>query len=280
MTPGSPPLVGEFFGRRLERLVAPGLLVVESDYQAHRTLAMHRHQLAGFRLTIDGGFLERVRAPSSQDRDCGPRALAFHPPGVQHAQRFGAKRTRVLNLEFEPARWKPWASHEGTLCSTHPLGTPTTRALAWRIHLELLRADELSAQVIDALATELLVEAIRVGRSADEGAPRWLGQALDCLRSHLAAPPSLLALSRAVDVSPDRLVRGFRRFLQATPAEWVRRERLEQSCRALERGDQTIAEVALAAGYCDQSHLTREMRRRLGQTPASYRAHFRFKSKV
>ncbi len=273
----SPLLVGEFFGRGLQRLTLPGLLVVESDYPAHCRLALHRHQLPGFRLTVDGGFVERVHG---DERLCGPRALAFHPPGVQHAQRFGAKRTRVLNLEFEPARWKPWAAHEGALCSATALGTPATRALGWRIHLELLRADDLSAHVIDALATELLVESIRVSRSAEGVAPRWLGQALDCLRSQLASPPSLLALSRAVEVSPDRLVRGFRRFLQATPAEWVRRERLEQSCRALEQTDQTIAEVALAAGYCDQSHLTREMRRRLGQTPAGYRAQVRFKSRV
>ena len=36
--------------------------------------------------------------------------------------------------------------------------------------------------------------------------------------------------------------------------------------------DAPLAQIALAAGFCDQSHLTRLCKDRLGMTPAEYRA--------
>ena len=53
--------------------------------------------------------------------------------------------------------------------------------------------------------------------------------------------------------------------------EWVRRLRLEDALGRLTRSDASIADVAAASGFADQSHLTRVMRRRLGVTPAEYR---------
>lgn len=64
-----------------------------------------------------------------------------------------------------------------------------------------------------------------------------------------------------------------RRFRDETgepPWAYVRRKRAEHARRLLE-GGRPPAEVAHEAGYADQAHLTRDLRDRLGRTPAEIR---------
>jgi AraC family transcriptional regulator len=49
---------------------------------------------------------------------------------------------------------------------------------------------------------------------------------------------------------------------------FLRRVRLEHAVQELFRQKKSLAEVALAAGFCDQSHLTRALKSQLGMTPA------------
>jgi AraC-like DNA-binding protein len=46
---------------------------------------------------------------------------------------------------------------------------------------------------------------------------------------------------------------------------------VEEAARRLADTDQPLAEIALACGFCDQSHLTRTFRRRTGLTPGAWR---------
>lgn len=65
-----------------------------------------------------------------------------------------------------------------------------------------------------------------------------------------------------------------RRFLQATgltPKTIQQIERAKQASELLEQG-QSILEVAHGLGYSDQPHLTRSLRRFIGQTPAQLQA--------
>ncbi len=46
---------------------------------------------------------------------------------------------------------------------------------------------------------------------------------------------------------------------------------MEHASRALARSDMPLVEVALSAGFGNQSHLTRVFKRATGLTPAAYR---------
>jgi AraC-like DNA-binding protein len=68
-----------------------------------------------------------------------------------------------------------------------------------------------------------------------------------------------------------------RRFLASfhlTPQRYLRRLRLGIASRALIGASQSLVEIALACGFGDQSHFTREFRRHFGRTPREYRAHY------
>jgi AraC-like DNA-binding protein len=47
------------------------------------------------------------------------------------------------------------------------------------------------------------------------------------------------------------------------------------ACRLLVYSDLPLAQVAIEAGFADQSHFNHEFRRQLGRTPGEYRLHYR-----
>ena len=55
----------------------------------------------------------------------------------------------------------------------------------------------------------------------------------------------------------------------------VRRRRIEAAARDLAAATATIAAVAAAHGFTDQSHFTRQFRRYMGLTPLEYRQRIR-----
>lgn len=73
-------------------------------------------------------------------------------------------------------------------------------------------------------------------------------------------------------VSPRTLQRLALQYVGLSPAEMIRRRRLQEAAQRV-RSDPTVslAEVAAEFGYADQAHLTNEFRQRLGFTPATYR---------
>ena len=85
----------------------------------------------------------------------------------------------------------------------------------------------------------------------------------------------LMSVAAAVEVHPSHLARVFRKFYGCTLGDFLRRVRLEHAVQALSRQEKSLAEVALAAGFCDQSHLTRAFKSHLGMTPAKFRSAMR-----
>jgi AraC-like DNA-binding protein len=66
----------------------------------------------------------------------------------------------------------------------------------------------------------------------------------------------------------------FRDQVGVTPKTAANIFRFEHAARALSLGQGSLAEVAVGAGYTDQSHLTREFRRLAGGTPGTFAAPF------
>jgi AraC family transcriptional regulator len=67
-----------------------------------------------------------------------------------------------------------------------------------------------------------------------------------------------------------RFARALRRELHTTPYALIIAMRVEVAERLL-RGGMSVADAAQSVGFCDQSHLTRHFRRRLGVTPRQLR---------
>ncbi|HEY7818875.1 MAG TPA: helix-turn-helix transcriptional regulator [Vicinamibacteria bacterium] len=53
--------------------------------------------------------------------------------------------------------------------------------------------------------------------------------------------------------------------------QYARRLRVERACREILKGEQTLADIALEAGFADQAHFTRVFKRFLGVPPGAFR---------
>jgi AraC family transcriptional regulator len=76
-------------------------------------------------------------------------------------------------------------------------------------------------------------------------------------------------------VHPAHLAREFRRRYQQTIGEYVRSLRIEFARQELHTSDKPISEIAIGAGFFDQSHFARTFKLITGFPPAAFRKTFK-----
>ena len=73
-------------------------------------------------------------------------------------------------------------------------------------------------------------------------------------------------------VSKSHLFRLFRLVYGQTPHNWLRGYRLSQAKRLLVETNKSIGGIALAVGYEDPLHFSRDFKRNVGVPPRRFRA--------
>jgi AraC family transcriptional regulator len=142
-----------------------------------------------------------------------------------------------------------------------------------RLYNEYRHRDAWSPMAIEGLSLEILAELSRsTAKATDAGTPRWLEQAKEILAVRLTDAPSLADLANHVGVHPVHLAREFRRRFNCTIGDFIRQLRIESACREIAQADATLCDIALRAGFYDQSHFSNTFKRFTGMTPAAYRA--------
>jgi AraC-like DNA-binding protein len=82
---------------------------------------------------------------------------------------------------------------------------------------------------------------------------------------------SIQMLAGLAGLSIYHFARAFKRSEGLTPHEYIVRRRVQYAQNLLANSDMPLAEIAVAAGFSDQSHCARRFREHVGVTPSSYR---------
>lgn len=98
---------------------------------------------------------------------------------------------------------------------------------------------------------------------------RVIMQARDYIQSHYMQSITLQELATLANLSPYHFSRLFRDVIGLPPHAYLNQVRVDKA-RALLKSGMLIADVAVAVGFTDQSHLTRRFKRVLGVTPGRY----------
>lgn len=83
-------------------------------------------------------------------------------------------------------------------------------------------------------------------------------------------PITIEDMAHEICVSPFHLIRQFQKEIGLTPHQFQMQCRVRKSQKLL-LSDKTIAEVALDAGFYDQSHFVRCFKKLVGMTPTAYK---------
>ena len=259
---------GEFFGRVAGKLVCAGATISEVVHPAARKVPEHSHRATYFSALLGGGYRETF---GTKIFEYGVHSIAFHPAGTVHSGEIAVDGARLFAVELED-KWIQRVQEFAPPppCSHYRAGGE----LAWlaaRLHREFRHGDAAARLTVEGLLLEMLAEASRSGRSDAEQRPAWLRAAVDLLRAEFRRCLTLDDIAEQVGTHPARLSRAFRRAYQQSLGEYVNELRLNHAVRQMAK-DVPLSEVALDAGFADQSHFTRVFRARTGTTPAKFRA--------
>ena len=101
-----------------------------------------------------------------------------------------------------------------------------------------------------------------------------LGEIVQYIHDNVQQPISIAQMAQKLHYSVSSLERLFRRMLQTTPMEFIRKIKMQYACKALMNSDTTISEIAFSLGYSDQSHFIREFKKSMKETPFQYRKQY------
>lgn len=259
------------YGNVLRKNAIAGLTLTETSYTADLRLPKHAHEEAYFCFVLQGEYNENYGRHS---RSCTPSTLIFHPSNETHSDQF-CVAARCFNIQMN-AGWQE-RTRQYSLSLNQPVDFRggLLPQLAMRLYSEFYSTDACSPLIVEGLALEMIGEACRpsVNKSANV-APRWLLTVRDLLHEQFSGNFTLSELANSAGVHPVHLAREFRRFYHCTIGEYSRRLRIEFACRKISTSDMPLSEIALAAGFFDQSHFTRTFKACTGKTPQEYRSIF------
>jgi transcriptional regulator of acetoin/glycerol metabolism/AraC-like DNA-binding protein len=89
--------------------------------------------------------------------------------------------------------------------------------------------------------------------------------------AHLSESMDLAELAAIAGLSVYHFARAFKQTAGVTPHQYLVHRRIERAQEMLARSELPLSEIALAAGFSDQSHLARHFRQTLGVTPGQFR---------
>jgi AraC family transcriptional regulator len=268
--PSAAPSVPVTMGSPASRsLGLGGFEVIEAWFPPFVSLARHTHTRACVAVMLEGSFDLVIGGRVHQ---CPPAAVATEPAEEGHANRVGPHGARVVVVQPDPAEaelLRPFTGLLERVTHRHDAGIA---ARAERLAREIARPDDLAPLAAEGIVLEMLVDLARVDARQSRRPPRWLLRAQELVHARFGQPIRAAEIAGEVGVHPAHLARAFRQHFRMSLGSYVRQLRLDWAAAELVRCDVPLAEVALAAGFADQSHFTRSFKRYVGLTPSAYRS--------
>jgi len=251
-----------------ERKVA-GFYLKESAFPPGFRIPKHSHANPSFYLSIRGTSTEIF---GKRRWECKPLSLVFTPPGEIHSEQYHDSGGHSFILEIGPSQMERFHEHSVRLDNANNYHVGLSAWLTIRLYREYRQMDEVSPLVIEGLALEIIGEVARRQVRPELRPPRWLLQARDLVRAEFSRKLTLNRIAKSVDIHPVHLATMFRQHYRQTVGEYVRQLRIEYACGEISTSDASLVDIALAAGFSDQSHFSKTFKQFTGMSPKRFRA--------
>jgi AraC-like DNA-binding protein len=251
----------------------PGLERIEAYFAGH-AYDPHRHDTYAIGYTIDGVQSFDYRGARADSRS--GNVIVLHPDEV-HDGRAGTEtgfRYRMLYIEprlirdalGDRARSLPFV-REAVSADIRLLGVLHRAFDDLDRGLEALETD----QIVLALAEALLaLDPSARGRPHSATCTLAVERARQFLDAHFGQIVASEELEALTGLDRYALTRQFRAQLGTSPYRYLTMRRLDHVRSSLRAGH-SLADAALASGFADQSHMTRQFKRAYGLSPGHWR---------
>lgn len=220
-------------------------------YAAVRRHARHAHDQLQISVILAGTMEEEVAGHTNR---ASAGDVIVKPAGVAHANAFSA--TRIISIDADPgSTGLPLDGY-----AMHRLDASVTSGL--RVARHFLRGGMLEESVTELLAS------LTTRRFRDHKAAL---RAASMLEESYRRDIRIRDLAAEAGLHPVHLARLFRERWGCTPRDYLQRLRARAAIRRITSTDDSLANVALDSGFCDQAHMTRVVSRFAGLPPSVLR---------
>lgn len=240
----------------------------ERIYPSNAASPLHAHKKNYIIITLDGHYISTF---GGRVEEFKPWTVSYHRAGASHTSVYGDKGAKVLYVELPAEQVRTFDQEAAFQLTTVSLRGGLVEWTARHLYNEFHNPDHLSPVVLDSFVFHLLAQVYRRSRHIPQFPPVWLGYTDELIRERFMEPLSLARLAKAVDVHPVHMAREFRRHYRCTVGEQIRRLRIEYACDKLTTTSRTLSDIALSAGFSDQSHFTVAFKKQIGTAPSRYR---------
>lgn len=223
----------------------------------HSSIGEHAHDWPVLSIYVAGGLKNTTEAGA-----CSIESpwVVLYGAGASHSNRVGPRGFEQLEIEFDPD-WLKLAAATDLRGVTHCIGGPVCLS-ARRLAQLWLHGNQGERLLMDA--TRAFVATALAAKSV--GRPAWLASALTRVQSRPGTTAAQLASE--LGLNPHWLAQAYRVATGEGIRETARRTRVERAATLLRSTDLSAADIAAAAGFCDQSHMIRCFLQVLGRTPS------------
>jgi AraC family transcriptional regulator len=244
-------------------------------------------------VNLAAGHIQREAEGTVIQRELVPGSVAVQPSG-QPACWSWDTRLNFSVLRLEPAFLDRVAKEvfdlepdEYRLEAAMRDQDPVVADIAGVLAREVVRAQAGGTLYAESLANILAVHLLRnysaraASVAAQDSPPspppshrsRAVADAIAYIEANYAGELKLEDVAAAVHLSPFHLARLFKQVSGVSPHQYLVQVRVNaaRSLLSAGSGQRSLAEVAAAVGFADQSHLTRQFKRHFGVTPSQVR---------
>jgi AraC family transcriptional regulator len=259
-------------------------IIEEGPFQATELPIQHPSLI--YHLTRPTEVARKIEGNAPEKQLIGPRRLCL-TPGEATTEWRHSGHPEILQVYL---RQSVYANAVAEMYGTDPsraelvprfaILDPLLEQLAIAIITALRNGTAADGLYVDSIAQMMAVHLARMHstrtKSARVPAPNIIGgwkmrRLVEYIEENLDRDLSLEAMAREVDISSLYLPRAFKSAVGTSPHQYVLSRRIEKAKELLRNTQWPIAEVALAAGFSSQSHLSNWFLRMVGVTPAAYR---------
>ncbi|NUS73284.1 MAG: AraC family transcriptional regulator [Corynebacteriales bacterium] len=248
----------------------PPVAGIAEVFHAHfpeHTYPMHVHDVWTLLIIDDGAVRYNL---DRDEHNLQTDTVSLLPPQVPHngtpATTHGFRK-RVLYLDMTQLD----ETLIGPAVDSPHFTERLLRNRVGQLHAALAnRGDEFEAESRLALIVERLRQQLRPKVLLDGNSNQGIAHDLrDLIDERLLDGITLEEAARLIHAHPTHLVRVFTGAFGIAPHQYLMSRRIELARRLLLDGH-SASDVAISAGFYDQSHLTRHFKRVVGTTPGRY----------
>lgn len=164
----------------------------------------------------------------------------------------------------------------GSIAPQMQLRDPQIEHLLWALKSELESGETFGRVYAESIATALASHlrgryAERSAACADGFPGRRLQRVLDYIDENLSAELSLFELASIANLSPSQFKSVFKRLLGMPVHQYIIRQRVKCAVQLIAQDRLPLSDIAIQAGFSNQSHMSRLTRRLIGATPGQIR---------